>query len=428
MAEPVTSPARAGAGRPPVDQDELRHSAHEELTQNILPFWSTVAVDHVHGGVHGSVDNELRVDPTTPRSAVLCARVLWTFSASAHALTEPSHLPAADDAYAYLVAHFIDPVHGGVFWSVDADGVVVDDRKQVYAQAFAIYALAEYARASGLAAPLHVAKGLIDLVERYGSDPEHGGYVEARSRDWSPIEDVRLSPREPNAPKSMNTLLHVMEAYTTVLAVTQDDAARARLAALVTTILDRVVDPRRGTFRMFFDLEWIPLSETVSFGHDIEGAWLVVAAAHEVGDLALVDRAERTAALVADQVLRHGLDHDGAVLYEYRPAHGDAPAETDRDSHWWAQAEGAVGFLDAYRITGERRFLEAAADCWRVITAFHVDRTGGDWFKVLDPDRRLRPEFPKVGPWECPYHHARACLEILRRCPVTPASQEGRTP
>jgi mannobiose 2-epimerase len=325
------------------------------------------------------------------------------------------------------VRHLVDPVHGGIYWSVDADGNVVDDRKQTYAQAFAVYALTEYARSRAGAAPLGLAFALIELIELHSSDVKFGGYFEARSRDWRPIEDVRLSPKDLNAPKSMNTLLHVMEAYTTVVEVTGDEMVRGRLAALTATILDDVVDLRTGSLRLFFDHGWTPLSSTVSYGHDIEGAWLLVAAARAVGDAALVERAEKVAVALADAVYREGRDEAGAVLYEYRPASPGVAAHTDRDSHWWAQAEGTVGFLDAYSITGDRRFLEAAAACWDVISTHHVDRVHGDWFKVLDPQRHPRPSPPKVGPWECPYHHVRACLEMIRRLPVVPARQEGLT-
>ncbi|MCA0293892.1 MAG: AGE family epimerase/isomerase [Actinobacteria bacterium] len=415
----------SGPTRAAVDRDALAARVRAELTGNVLPFWADVAVDHVRGGVHGRVEDDLTVDDSADRTAVLCARVLWAFAASARVLDDSAHLVTAAAAYDYLVAHFLDPVHGGVFWSVDADGAVVDDRKQVYAQAFAVYALAEYARASGADAPLRLAGELVALIEAHGADPVHGGYLEACARDWGAIGDMRLSPKDLNAPKSMNTLLHVMEAYTTYAEVTRDAAARARLAALVTVILDEVVDDARNCFRLFFALDWTPLSATVSFGHDIEGAWLLVAAATAVGDPALRARAERAAVAMADAVCRTGRDAAGAVLYEYEPADDNRPARTDTDSHWWAQAEGAVGFLDAYRLSGDPRFLDASAACWRFIEDHHVDRVHGDWVKVLDADRRPRPEFPKVGAWECPYHHVRACLELIQRL-TTPGKESSR--
>lgn len=408
-----------------VDQHALRSRAQAELTGNILPFWSTTAIDDERGGVHGAVSNDLLIDDSVERTAVLCARVLWAFSSAARVLDDPQHLNTARKAYDALLADFIDPVHGGVYWTVDAQGAVLNDRKQIYAQAFAVYGLAEYARASGSAQPLATAATLVDLIEAHGADSERGGYVEACARDWGGIEDMRLSAKELNAPKSMNTLLHVMEAYTTMVEVTGDQRVRDRLAALTGTILHHVVDQDAGTFRLFFDLGWRPLSDAVSFGHDIEGAWLLVAAARAVRDPALQRRAERAAVAMADAVYRNGRDEAGAVLYEYRPAHGDRPARFDHDSHWWAQAEGVVGFLDAYQISGEQRFLRAAEQCWDFIEEHHVDRVHGDWFKELDADRRPKPTSPKVGPWECPYHHARACLEMIDRLPIRPATQEA---
>ncbi len=406
----------------------LADRARAELVGNILPFWATVALDHERGGVHGLVTNDLQVDDTVPRTAVLCARVVWAFSAAARVLGDPSHLATADAARQYLLERFLDPLHGGVVWSVDAEGAVVDDRKQVYAQAFAVYALAEYARAAGSPDALRVALDLMGLIEAHGADRLAGGYVEARARDWGPIEDCRLSPRDLNAPKSMNTLLHVMEAYTTLLEVTGDARVRNRLADLVAAILKHVVDPRAGSFRLFFDMQWRPLSDVVSFGHDIEGSWLLVAAARAVGDAALLGQAERAALTMARAVLTRGRDEAGAVLYEYRPGRGGQPASWDRDSHWWAQAEGAVGFLEAHRISGDRRFLAAAADCWTAIEDHHVDRVHGDWFKVLPPDRRPDPGAAKVGPWECPYHHVRACLELITRQPALPGHEEIPAP
>ncbi len=411
-----------------MDTVELRERALAELTGNILPFWSGPALDTERGGVHGALSDDLVIADEVDRSAVLCARVLWTFSAAAYRMGDRSHLVPAAHAYDYLMAHFIDPVHGGVFWTVDKDGAVSDDRKQIYAQAFAVYALAEYARASGLTEPLVTAARLVDLIEAHAADPVNGGYIEARTRDWKELADMRLSPRDLNANKSMNTLLHLMEAYTTLLEVTGDPVACGRLHRLTTVVLDHVVDERAGTFRLFFDEDWHTLSSVVSPGHDIEGAWLLTAAARAVGDPLLVARAERAALAMAETVLRSGRDEDGGILYEIRPGGSSAPAMIDHSSHWWAQAEAVVGFLEAHTLSGDARFYEAAQACWEFIDAHHVDRVHGDWFKELDPDRRPRSTSPKVGPWECPYHHARACLEIITRLPVGPSTERRVLP
>lgn len=423
---PSRTVAEAGLGVATPDIAAVSRRVRAELVGNVLPFWANVAVDHERGGVHARVSDDLTVDDTGERSAVVCARVLWAFAAAARVLGEPSFLAIADLAYDYLTRHFVDRKHGGVFWSVDGDGTVVNDRKQIYAQAFAVYGLAEYARATGAQAPLALAAELVGLIEAHGSDPVHGGYIEARARDWSPIDDQRLSPKDLNAPKSMNTLLHVMEAYTTYVQATGDEKLRQRLADLVAVILDHVVNPEAGCFTLFFAQDWTPLAATVSYGHDIEGAWLLVAAASVVDDPALQARAEQAAVAMAEAVLRHGRTADGAVAYEFEPARGPHPAHTDTDSHWWAQAEGAVGFLDAHRLTGDARFEAAGLACWDFIEAHHVDRVNGDWFKVLDENRVPRPEYPKVGAWECPYHHVRACLELIQRLdPTNPRPEEG---
>lgn len=402
-----------------MDQMGLRARALGELTGNILPFWASTAMDSDRGGVHGGISNELVVDDEVDRSAVLCARVLWSFSAAARVLADPTHLVPARQAYDYLMAHFIDPVHGGVFWTVDKDGAVRNDRKQIYAQAFVVYALAEYARASQLAEPLVTAGQLVELIEAHAADPVDGGYIEACARDWGRVDDMRLQSWDMNAPKSMNSLLHVMEAYTTLAQVTGDPVTRDRLARLTTDILDHVVDEAAGSFVLFFDMGWQPLSATVSFPHNIEGSWLLVAAARAVADQALISRAEQAALAMADAVYRNGRDRAGAILHEYEPAGPDGSARIDFDSHWWAQAEGVVGFLEAYHLSGEARFLEAAQACWDFIEAHHVDRVNGDWFKELDAERHPKATSPKVGPWECPYHHTRACLEMITRLPVT---------
>lgn len=247
---------------------------------------------------------------------MLCARVLWTFSAAAHRLGDCSHLVPARHAYDYLMTHFLDPAHGGVFWTVDKAGVAQDDRKQIYAQAFAIYALAEYSRARGLAEPLRTAMGLVELIEAHAADPAHGGYIEGCDRNWDVREDMRLSPRDLQAPKSMNTLLHLMEAYTTLWEVASDPVIRELFRSLTCTVLDHVFDARSGRFWLFFDLGWTPLSSTVSPGHDIESAWLVVAAARAVGDAELIARAESAALSLAETAARTGRDADGAIVYE----------------------------------------------------------------------------------------------------------------
>jgi len=393
-----------------VDRVDRASQFERELRQNILPFWMTHVVDEVNGGLHGAVANDLNVVAGTPRSAVLCARVLWTFSAAAARFGNADYLAMAHRMRDVLADVFWDPEHGGLYWDVDRQGRPVRDRKHHYAQAFGIYGLSEHHGLSGDSRSLGLAKRLFLLLEEHGHDAERGGYFEGSTRDWRPLDDPRLSDRDVDSPKSMNTMLHTLEAYTNLLRVWDDAHLRRRLGELARTFLTRVVDEKRGHLHLFFDSDWRSLVDMDSFGHDIEASWLLCEAAEVCGDRALQGDAERAALALANGVLRDGLDADGSVFGEATP---DGVVDLAKD--WWPQAEGIVGFYHAYQITGESRFADAAFRCWDVVRERFVDRSNGDWFKRLAPDGSPDPTSHKAGPWDCPYHHSRACLEMIDR-------------
>lgn len=389
--------------------NDLRRRLERELRENILPFWMDRVVDP-HGGFYGRVDSDLTVRNAVERSAVVNARVLWTFSAAYRAYRQDAYLATARHAYDYLRAAFRDPKHGGVYWSVDASGQPVNDRKRVYAQAFTVYGLAEYARAANSREAVEWARELMRLVETHTHDEQHGGNVECRARDWSPLADMRLSEKEPPATKTMNTLLHLMEAYTNLRRISNDALLRQRHEALIKLFLDRVVDPAENRFRLFFDADWRPLPDHISPGHDIEGSWLLVEAAEVAGRPDLLAQALDAAYRMADAVLRTGLDDEGFVIYQ-------AGEHRDPARHWWPQAEGVVGFYNAYQISGWQDFRDAALRLWDLIEQRFVDRERGEWHKIVRPDGSPDLTQPKAGPWECPYHNGRACLEMLARLP-----------
>lgn len=388
----------------------LADEARAELVERVLPFWAERTLDDAHGGFVGRIDGHGRRVPGAPKGSVLNARILWTFAAACHALGTDRWCDEADRAYDALRAHFADPEHGGVYWTVAPDGTPVDDKKQVYAQAFTIYALAEHARQRGDGEALAWAQDLFRLVEDRAVDPVHGGYVEAFARDWGPAADLRLSEKDADAPKSMNTHLHVLEAYTALHRVWPDAALGDRLRVLVELFLDRIVDPATGHLGLFFEMDWAPLSADVSFGHDVEAGWLLNEAAAELGDAALAARVRPVALRLARLTLEEGLDADGGLFNE---RHADGRLDTDK--HWWPQAEAVVGFLDAYEHTGEAAFAEAAHRTWAFIQRAIVDRDGGEWFFRVDRGGVPYREEDTVGPWKCPYHNARACLEIMAR-------------
>jgi mannobiose 2-epimerase len=395
-----------------LNNSDFRRQLKEELTGNILPFWMTHSVDKVNGGFYGALTNDLEIHNEVPRSAILCARILWTYATAYRKLGDRQYLAMADWAYTTLRGVFLDPEYGGVYWTVDAAGQPVFDRKHHYAQAFAIYGLSEYYWATGQAESLALAQTLFQLLEKHAYDPVYGGYIEGSSRTWETLTDMRLSDRDLNCRKSMNTMLHVLEAFTNLLRVWPDATLKAQHRALIEIFLQHIVNPSTGHFRLFFDDQWDSLLPNVSFGHDIEGSWLLLEAAEVQGDAALVAQVRQTALQIATAVYQNGLEGDGSLPYEAGPQ-----GLVDSDKSWWVQAEAMLGFYNAYDLSGQARFAQAARHSWEYIQANMVDRVHGDWIKKLNRDGTVDENYYKVGPWECPYHHSRACFEMLDRLP-----------
>jgi mannobiose 2-epimerase len=380
-----------------------------DLCGNILPFWISRVVNASDHAFFGSVTNDLVVDRTAERGSLLTSRILWTYSAAYSRYRDPAYRSMADHAYNDLVRHFLDAEYGGFWWSVAADGRMLRDRKQVYGQAFAIYALAEYHAATGGAAPLEYAIATFRQIEER-TKSKNGGYLEAFGRSWEPIEDLRLSEVDLNEPKSQNTHLHIMEAYTRLLLVWPDPGLRSALAGIVEVMLSRIVDPATGHLGLFFAEDWTSRYDRISFGHDIEAAWLLTWAGDVLGDADLIDRVRLLALKIADVTLAEGVDTDGGVYNQ-----GGPDGLTDTNKEWWPQAEAVVGFLNAFQISGDERFLAAALRAWDFIDRRLIDRLNGEWFRGVTRDGRVLAKELKVSFWKCPYHNARAELEAIRR-------------
>jgi mannobiose 2-epimerase len=386
-------------------------AAETELRDGTLPFWTRRAVDRENGGFFGRIDADGRPDPSAGKGLVLNARILWTFSAVQRRWPDPLVRDLADRAFRYLVDRFWDQEHSGLFWEVDADGRESNGRKQTYGQAFAIYGLAEYFRATGVQEAIDRAERLFEDVEAHALDSDSGGYWEARGRGWEPIDDIRLSAIDMNAPFSMNTHLHLLEAYTGLVKASDRPRPRERLRAVLEIMLDRIIDPETGHLILFQDERWRPMSGVVSYGHEIEASWLLCEAAEVLGDDRLVERAEAAAVRLADSVLAAGLDRaNGGIYYESSPE-----GEFDTLKHWWIQAEGVVGFLNAYGLSGSGEYLDAAFQTWDFIENHVIDRGLGEWHSRLTAQGEPLPGLDMVDSWKCPYHNTRAMLEISKR-------------
>ncbi len=392
------------------DLREFRQRVRDELYGDIIPFWIKHGFDREHGGFIGYMSNDLVVDPRAYKGLILNARLLWTFSSMSRFDPDPLYLDLALRAYQNLNENFWDERFGGAFWCLDAQGRLLDDKKKIYGQAFCVYALSEYCLATDDPAALERAKALFGLIEQHSHDATGGGYFETCHRDWSLAEDARLSDKDMNEKKSMNNHLHVLEGYTNLFRVWPDSAVAARLTELIGIFQKHILDSTACHFGHFFDETWRPKSDSYTFGHDIEGAWLLCEAADVLGRPELSRDVTEMSLKIAQAVYEQGLDDDGGLFYEGRDG-----TVVDSNKEWWPQAEAVVGFLNAYQLSAQAHFLEASWRCWEFIEQRIVDRVHGEWFWRVARDGTPDPNEPKVSEWKSPYHNSRACLEALGR-------------
>lgn len=389
---------------------EFREQVEREWRDNIAPFWSQHGPDEEHGGFRGWISNDLQVDDRAEKGIILNSRILWTFSRAFKLNHDETDRRLAQRACEYLVEHFVDPQAGGVYWTVDYTGKPADKKKRSYAQAFALYGLTEYFLATGQRAALDQAFELFYLMESYCRDREHDGYFETFERDWTLAADQRLSEVDRDEKKSMNAHLHLLEAYATLAAATGNAAVKERLRAVIELFLTRIIHPGGTHLQMFFDERWQCQSDHISFGHDIEASWLLCEAAATLADADLSTRVNAAALKIARAVYENGLDADGGLLYE-----ADATGIIDHDKHWWTQTEAVVGFVNAYEVSGDQTYLEAALRVWQFIDQHLIDKQHGEWFWKTDRCGAPALNLPKVSQWKCPYHNGRMCFEISRR-------------
>ena len=418
---------------------QLRTEMQDVLENNILPFWLNQMQDVENGGFYGRMDGHMQLHPEAEKGAILNARILWSFSAAYRVLGHLVYLEAAKRAYTYFVDHFIDSEYGGIYWSVDYMGQPLDTKKQFYAIGFAIYGLSEYARATGDREALDYALLLYDCIEEHAFDRENNGYMEACTREWGEIADMRLSELDANYPKSQNTHLHILEAYTNLLRCLKDlhaqescdyvpvigsvlpigitipmetiVAVEVSLRNLIDIFTDKILNPKTHHLDLFFEMDWTRgAGHLESYGHDIECSWLLHEAALVLGDKKLLTKVEPIIQMIAEASAK-GLKPDGAMIHE-------ANLDTeyiDEDLHWWVQTENVVGGLNIYQHFGDEKALQRAVACWEYIKRNLIDYEHGEWFWSRYKDGTRNLEDDHAGFWKCPYHNSRMCLEAIER-------------
>ncbi len=338
------------------------------------------------------------------------SRILWTFAAACRFYKNNDYKPFADKARSFIENHFLDKKNGGVYWETDCDGAVVVNKKQVYAEAFTIYAYAEYFLAFGDQSALDFAMELFNKLETICLDKKNGGYFEAFSETWDKLDDVRLSDKDLNEPKGMNTNLHVLEAYTTLYEATKDARVGKALKDEILLYLNTIVD-KNNHVTIFFSEDWQPKTTEISYGHDIESTWLIWEAAEQLNDKALLNEIRPKILAMVDTFIAEGFDTEtNSTWYEYFPKTG----KRDSDRHWWVQIEAVEGLANAYDMTGDKKYRDLALKQWDYIRKNVIDRVHGEWFWRIDDDGFPVDSEPKMGMWKCPYHNGRGLMHMIR--------------
>jgi len=419
--------------------DIMKREMQDVLENNILRFWLDQMMDYEHGGFYGRMTHDGELHPEAEKGAILNARILWAFSAAFRVLKHPEYLEAATRAKDYIIEHFIDQEYGGVYWSVDCEGNPLDTKKQFYAIGFMIYGLTEYARATGDREALDYALDLYDCIEEHAFDREHNGYIEACTREWGRIEDMRLSDLDANYPKSQNTHLHIIEPYTNLLRCLKEAQAQescdyvsaigsvlpvgisvppqtiseveGALRNLVDIFTEKILNKETNHLDLFFGMDWTRgAGHLESYGHDIECSWLLHEAALVLGDQQVLNKVEPIVQAVA-QASAKGLRPDGSLIHEANLDTG----YVDDDLHWWVQAENVVGWYNIWQHFGDEEALNRAEKCWHYIKKQLIDYEHGEWYWSRHANGLLNTKDDKAGFWKCPYHNSRMCLEIIER-------------
>ncbi|SNR51335.1 mannobiose 2-epimerase [Lutibacter agarilyticus] len=388
--------------------NNLKEELSLELS-SLLSFWALEAIDNNNGGFIGEINHFGEKNSEASKGVILNTRILWTFSAAFRTTNLAEYKAVADRAYNYLINHFWDAKNEGLIWEVDYLGNPLNSRKQAYAQGFGIYAFSEYYRATQHTKSLNYANSLYEILENKFCDKISGGYIEALKDDWSVIKDMRLSDKDQNSPKSMNTHLHIIEPYVNLYRINPSEKLKQSITALLEIFNDKIIDKNTGHFNLFFGMDWEIQSTAISFGHDIEGAWLLHEAALIIGDENWIKTIRKKALQLVEITIKKGLDIDGSLFNEFDNGH------MDTDKHWWPQAEAMVGLMDAYEINHNEKYLEGIIKLWNFIKFNLKDKENGEWYWRVDENGNPITSEVKVGFWKCPYHNGRALMELIER-------------
>lgn len=386
----------------------LAAECRQEL-DTILRWWMQYVMDREEGVFFGEVNLQNEPLPSAPKGSVLACRLLWTFSAAYRFTRHEAYVGEAHRLFRWIYSHMIDREQGGVYWTVTAAGEPLEEKKQTYAQAFAVYALSEYFLATGNAEAGEQARLLWERIRNRARMATTPGYEEALTREWNVLRDNRLSEREPVVARTTNTHLHLVEAFVNLYEAMPHLALRADAEELLQLFDERIICADGSRQELFFDEAWQPVNAPVSFGHDIESSWLLLQASEKIGSS--LSGVFRQHAITLANGAAQAQDGDGGLWYEW----DTVGQQMVREKHWWPQAEALPGFLNAWQLSGDTAWLDRTFRVWDFIKMHIRDQRNGEWFWGVNAAGQPMTEMYKAGLWKCPYHNARACLEVLQR-------------
>ena len=379
---------------------QLKQEIVQDLTENVLAFWAEKSPDP-SGGFYGTLIFDGTPREGAMKGGILNARILWTFSSAYRMLKDERYLTLANRAQRYFLDHFIDPVYGGSFYAVSATGEPLQMQKQSYQNSFAIYGLSEHYRATGNKESLNAAIGVYRKMIEHAYDPVNGGFIESFTREWEMI-NIQY-------PKQMNNNLHVLEALTNLYRVWKDDGLREHLKEQIYVMSYKVLNQKTWHEQLYFTMDWQSQREIDSYGHDIEFSWLLVEAAEVLGDEEILKDTKRIAVNIATVQLEEGVHETGAMRSDKSGDH------ISPNFSWWEQSEAVVGFLNAWQLSGDRKFLDAAVRSWEWIKTYMIDYEYGEWYGGVNADLTPRRNGVKADQWRCPYHNGRMGFEVMER-------------
>lgn len=380
----------------------------KHLNENLIPFWNRLK-DETYGGFYGFVDENQQIDRKSVKGVILMSRILWFYSRAYMLCGDDELLKMADHVYAFLAEHCYDKQYGGMYWSVNYDGTPADTTKHAYNQAFAVYALSIYYQAGGNRDALSLAYTLYHLIEEKCRDRD--GYLEAFHRDFSPASNEKLSENGVMAGRTMNTLLHVLEAYTELYRADGLEEVGDILRWIFQLFQERVFNEDKQILDVFFDKDYKSLIDLESYGHDIEASWLIDRGCQVLGDKSWQDKMAPITHALAHTTYQNAYDKELHALYNEREAD-----QIDRQKIWWVQAEAVVGFYNAYqKEPGRTEYRQAAEGIWHFIREHMVDAKSGEWYESIRADGTRDIGQALVHPWKCPYHNGRMCMEMIER-------------